>query len=70
MDKPTEEKCLFCSKTLPCYAHCQKTGDGVHVPDSTSIAPVHGMEFVVDINCKACGQSGSTRIEPTEIAWE
>lgn len=63
-------RCRHCGKER-CYAHCQKADDAKHEADPETItkADTNG-DFIVDILCKHCNQSGSTRIDPQDIQWE
>lgn len=44
-----------------------------HEPDPTTIAPAdgtgrnRGTDWIIDVNCRKCGRSGSVRIDPTDI---
>lgn len=74
------EKCKFCVEESDdgydaphadeCYRHCQPASDGKHVPDPKSITvPDGASDFIVDVNCKGCGQSGGVAIDPDAIDW-
>jgi hypothetical protein len=73
VEKP---KCRICKKEK-CWEHCQEVPDGKHVPsklmkhihiaDVVDTAP--GGYFVVDVNCAACGISGSVKVNFNELEW-
>lgn len=67
------DKCKHCDKS-PCYAHCQNTADGNHVPDPSSVVAAdragRGSDWIVDVSCKNCRISGSTVIDPKTIEFE
>lgn len=46
-----------------------KAKDGKHEADPRSAQQADGTDFVVDIFCKHCGQSGSVPIDPEDIQW-
>lgn len=52
------------------------TGGCFHEADPSSISspPEAGtdvsLEWIVDVNCKHCGRSGSVRIDVEEIQWD
>jgi hypothetical protein len=54
---------------------CPESPDFKHSPDPASIKPAdgagrnRGTDWIVDVNCKCCGRSGSTRINPEEIEF-
>jgi hypothetical protein len=56
-------------------AFCPKSPDFKHHPDPASIKPAdgagrnRGTDWIVDVNCKHCGRSGSVRIDPAEIEF-
>lgn len=41
-----------------------------HEPDWTTIQPADGAPGIVDVNCRLCGISGSTRVAKDDIDWE
>jgi hypothetical protein len=49
------------------YEECDDGGE--HEPDGMSFAKADGTEFVVDVWCKKCGQSGAVAIDPKDIDW-
>lgn len=79
-------KCKFCLEESDdgydappvdkCYKHCRAALDGKHVPDPASIVSAddagqnRGTDWLVDVRCKHCSQSGSTRIDPKQIQWD
>jgi hypothetical protein len=54
---------------------CPDSPDHRHHPDPASVKPAdgagrnRGTDWIVDINCKHCGRSGSTRIDPLNIEF-
>jgi hypothetical protein len=63
------DPCPHCGKTR-CYEHCYEAKDGKHIADPKSVEVPDGADdFVVDLNCDLCGQSGGYRIDPTQIDW-
>lgn len=40
-----------------------------HVPDWGTIRPADGAPGIVDVECRQCYRSGSTRIEEEDIQW-
>ena len=69
--KKKVEKCKSkgCQVLLPCYDHCQESRDGEHEADPCSAQQARGVAFIVDYNCKHCGQSGGVCVESMDIAW-
>jgi hypothetical protein len=43
--------------------------DHEHAPDWSTSQPADGAPGIVDVWC-TCGQSGSVRIDPSDIQWE
>jgi hypothetical protein len=54
---------------------CPKSPDYRHHADPAGIKPAdgagrnRGTDWIVDVNCKHCGRSGSVRIDPDEIEF-
>jgi hypothetical protein len=54
---------------------CPDSPDHRHHPDPASVKAAdgagcnRGTDWIVDINCKHCGRSGSTRIDPNQIEF-
>ena len=54
---------------------CPKSLDFRHHPDPASVKPAEGAgrnrgtDWIVDVNCRHCGRSGSVRIDPAEIEF-
>lgn len=40
-----------------------------HQPDEHTFS-YSGSDLIIDVNCRACGMSGSFRVEPSDINWE
>lgn len=49
--------------------HCSASPDGEHEADPVSAEQAADCDFVIDLWCKFCGQSGSVTIDPKEIQW-
>lgn len=62
--------CPCCLETLgdkhPAY--CPKTG-GKHIVDEKSVVGADGARGVIDVNCSACGRSGSFALDPDMVNW-
>lgn len=75
-DVSEKTPCPVCSRIDHCYRHCYVNPNGEHEPDPASLTPAdgagetRGTDWIVDVCCKKCGQSGSTKIDPKEIQWE
>lgn len=58
------------------YTECEAAPDGKHKPDPSQIWPAdgagrnRGTDWIIDVACMYCGQTGSVRIDPNEITWE
>ena len=56
-------------------AFCPRSDDYKHHPDPASVAPAdgagkeRGTDWIIDVNCRHCGRSGSVRIDPDEIEF-
>ena len=54
---------------------CPRSPDFRHHPDPASVKAAdgagrnRGTDWIVDVNCKHCGRSGSVRIDPDEIEF-
>ena len=61
-DHDHNEECLkFC---------CSPNADnGIHIPDWHGSQLVEDCEWIVDVPCKNCGMTGSTKIDPTDVMW-
>ena len=67
-----KNECPHCRRD-DCYRHCYEASDGRHLPDpATACCPPQSgaTQFLVDYNCRRCGQGGSIRIDPSDIQWE
>ena len=66
---------LFRDADCDTETFCPQSKDYRHHPDPTSIKPADGAgkesgtDWIVDVNCKHCGRSGSVRIDPEEIEF-
>jgi len=66
---------LFRDADCATEAFCPKSSDFKHHPDPTSITPAdgagknRGTDWIVDVNCRHCGRSGSVRIDPKDIEF-
>jgi hypothetical protein len=55
---------------------CKGSKDGKHEPDPASIVPADGAgkdkgtDWIVDVWCKNCGESGSVRIDPDDVEFD
>jgi hypothetical protein len=49
-------------------ATCPATG-GKHVLDGRSVVGADGAPGIVDVNCSACGRSGSFALDPNMVNW-
>lgn len=69
--KKKVEKCKVrgCQVLLPCYDHCQEAVDGQHEADPSSGVAPKMPDFVIDYNCRHCGQSGAVAVNPKDIQW-
>ncbi len=67
-------KCPHCNKD-GCYEHCYDAKDGKHEVEVSKnfVTEAHSLcsdnSFVIDVNCKHCGGSGSTTILVEDIDW-
>jgi hypothetical protein len=58
------------------HKHCPASADGKHEPDPTSIAPAdgtgrnRGVDFIIDVRCRRCSESGSMFVDPKDIQWD
>jgi hypothetical protein len=54
---------------------CPESPDFKHHADPASVKPAdgagreRGTDWIVDVNCKCCGRSGSVRIDPKDIEF-
>lgn len=48
---------------------CPNTDDHCHVLDGTSFVGADGATGIVDVQCKACGRSGSFQVNDREVNW-
>ncbi|MGO8750589.1 MAG: hypothetical protein ACLQNE_31965 [Thermoguttaceae bacterium] len=66
---------LFRDADCGTAAFCPKSPDFQHHPNPASISAAdsagkeRGTDWIVDVNCKHCGRSGSVRIDPDEIEF-
>lgn len=62
--------CICCLEGLkedhPAYCPATK---GKHVLDGRSVVGADGAPGVVDVNCSACGRSGSFALDPDMVNW-
>ncbi len=71
----TSQECKFCDAEVRCFAHCNKSETGVHVPDWPGLSfSQDGERVYIDVPCSLCGNSGtafSSSIEGLreEIQW-
>jgi hypothetical protein len=58
------------------YKHCPVSADGKHEPDPTSITPAdgagrnRGTDWIADVCCRLCRESGAVIIDPKDIQWD
>lgn len=63
--------CEFVDAYGNCYAHCQQSEDGQHVPDWASVSrDGDAPTGVIDVCCKNCGQSGGVTLTDEMVEWE
>jgi len=66
---------LFRDADCDTEAFCPRSPDFRHEPDPASVKAADGAgkgrctDWIVDVNCKHCGRSGSVRIDPKEIEF-
>jgi hypothetical protein len=66
---------LFRDADCDTEAFCPNSPDFQHHADPSSIKPAdgagrnRGTDWIVDVNCKHCGRSGSARIDPMDIEF-
>jgi hypothetical protein len=66
---------LFQEADCGTESFCPKSPDFQHHPAPSSIKPAdgagkeRGTDWIVDVNCKHCGRSGSVRIDPMDIEF-
>ena len=66
---------LFRDADCDTEAFCPQSSDFKHDPDPSSIKAAdgagkeRGTDWIVDVNCKHCGRSGSVRIDPKDIEF-
>ena len=66
---------LFSDEDCDTEAFCPKSPDYKHHPDPASIEAAdgagrnRGTDWLVDVNCKHCGRSGSVAIDPEDIEF-
>jgi hypothetical protein len=76
MAPPEKPKCRTCKKEK-CFEHCQEVPDGKHVPSRLTkdinvafVAGTPGNYYaIIDVNCVACGISGSTKVYFKDLIW-
>jgi hypothetical protein len=78
--EPGDEGCkewaeLFRDADCDTEAFCPTSPDFDHHPDPASVKAAdgagkeRGTDWILDINCKHCGRSGSVRIDPKDIEF-
>lgn len=60
--------CKYCG-IVDCFVHCKRSTNGIHNGDPSTIVQADSIDFIIDINCRFCGQFGSARIDPDDIQW-
>jgi len=66
---------LFRDAECNTAAFCPRSPDYSHEPDAASVARAddagggRGTDWIVDVNCKHCGRSGSVRFDPADIEF-
>ena len=66
---------LYCGMDCDTEGFCPDSEDYRHHPDPASIKPAKEAEndmetdWIVDVNCKHCGRSGSVRIDPDNVEF-
>jgi hypothetical protein len=66
---------LFRDADCDTTVFCPQSDDFKHEPDPASVKPAdgagkgRGTDWIIDVNCRYCGRSGSIRFDPAEIEF-